>query len=57
MLKYHSTKFGGHRHSDSWDIIPFICHLTLQDLVIKALTNFMIRIYLNCFIILPSLVG
>ena len=56
MLKYYSAKFGGHRHSGSLYVIPFICHVTLQDLMIKALTNFMVSIHSKCFIILPQLV-
>ena len=35
-VSYLSAKFGGHRHSGSGDIIVFVCHLTLQDHVIKC---------------------
>ena len=35
-------KSGGHRHSDSGDIMVFICHVTTEDHVIKALFDFMV---------------
>ena len=38
-----SCKFGGHSHSGSRDIIIFVCHVTMQDHVIKALCDFMVR--------------
>ena len=31
MVCHHPTKFGGHRHCDSGDIIVLVCHVILQD--------------------------
>ena len=41
----HGTnKFGGHKHSSSRDnIIIFVCHVTLQDCMIRVLFDFMVR--------------
>ena len=39
----YSTKVSGHKHSGSRDIIIFVCHVTLQDHVIRGLCNFMVR--------------
>ena len=36
MVSLHPTKFGGHRHCDSGDIIVLVCHLILQDHMIKV---------------------
>ena len=35
-VSYCPAKFGGHRHSGSGDIMAFVCHVTLQDHMIKA---------------------
>ena len=32
QLSFHPVKFGGHRFSDSGDIMIFVCHMTLQDI-------------------------
>ena len=44
-MSYHPAKFSGHRHSDSdsRDIMIFVCHVTLQDHVIRAFCGFMVR--------------
>ena len=41
-MSYHPTKFGGHRHIGSRDIMIFACHMILQDNVIRALCGFMV---------------
>ena len=56
-VNYHPAKFGGHRHSGSRDIIVFVCHVTLQDDVIKALNDFMVRSPSRYVTILPNLVA
>ena len=35
------SKFGGHRHSDSKDIMNLVCHVILEDHVIKGSFDFM----------------
>ena len=42
-LNYHPTQSGGHKHSGSGDTIVFVCHVTLEDHVIKASHDFMGR--------------
>ena len=42
-MSYHPGKFGCHGHSDSGDVMVFICHLTLQDHVVKVFYHFMFR--------------
>ena len=37
----HPAKFGCHNLCGSWDITYLICHVTLQQLVIKGSFNFM----------------
>ena len=54
-LSYHPVKFGGHSHSDSGDIMVFICQETFQDHVIKVLNNFRVRSPLRYVTKLPSL--
>ena len=39
-ISYHPVEFGGHRHSGNRDIMVLVCHVTLQDHVIKVLRNF-----------------
>ena len=41
-VNYHPSMFGGHNYSGNGDIMVFVCHLTLQDHMIKALYNFMV---------------
>ena len=55
-VKYHFTKFDGHRHSSSGHIMVFVCLVTLQDHVIKVLNDFMYKSPLRYISILPSLV-
>ena len=38
---YHPVKFGGQKHSDGGDILVLVCHVILQDHVIKGLRDFM----------------
>ena len=38
-MNYHLAKFGGQMESDSRNIMVFICHITLQDYVMKALCD------------------
>ena len=40
---YHLTKFGGHRHSGSIDIMVFVCYMTLKVHVTKALHGIIAR--------------
>ena len=54
---YHSSKSGCHRHSSNTDLRVFICHVTLQEHVIKALYDFMIRSLSRYITILASLVA
>ena len=39
----NSVNFGRHELSGSGDIMDFLCHVTLQDHVIKALNELMVR--------------
>ena len=54
---YHSAKFGCHRHSCNKDMMLFVCHVTLQDQMITALYDFMIRSLSKYITILASLVA
>ena len=38
-VNYHPAKFGGHKHCGSEDMI-WVCHVVLQDHVIKGLVHF-----------------
>ena len=42
MVFYHSTKFHGHRHCGSGDIV-LVCLIILKDKVVKASCDFMDR--------------
>ena len=42
-VSYHDVKFADHRQSGSGDIMISVCQATLQDHMIKALCDFMIR--------------
>lgn len=35
-VNYHPVKFSGHRHSGSRDIMFLVCHVIVQDDVIKG---------------------
>ena len=52
-----AAKFGGQRHSGMGDIMVFVYHVALQDNVIKALNNFMVRNPSRSLANLPSLVA
>ena len=54
---YHTVKFGDHRHSGRGDIIVFVCNVILQDPVIQALNDFMVRTPLGYFTIIRSLLA
>ena len=41
VLSYHPAEFGGHRHFVSGDIMILVCHVILQDHVIKGSCDFM----------------
>ena len=41
--KLLSCKFSGHRHSGSEDIMILVCHVILQDHLIKSSCDFMDR--------------
>ena len=41
MLSYHPAKIVDHKHCGSRDIIVLICHVILQDQLIKASCDFM----------------
>ena len=56
-VSYHPAKFGGHRHSGRGDITVFVCHVTLQDHVVKALNLFMIMSPSRKVTIRPRLVA
>ena len=56
-MSYHSAKCGGHRFFSSRDIMIFICHVALQDHVIRALCDFMSRSPSSYVTILPSFVA
>ena len=44
MVSHHPVKFSGHRHCGSGDIRIFVCHVTLQDHVIKGPFDFIEKI-------------
>ena len=54
---YHSANFGCHRHCSNRDMMVFVCHVTSQDHMIKALYDFMIRSLSRYITILASLVA
>ena len=49
-----SFTFGGHRHTDSRDIMIFVCHVTFKNHVIRTLFHFMVTNPPRQVIILPS---
>ena len=53
---YHPVKFGGHRHSDNGDIVLPVCHVILQDHMIKVSCDFIGRSLSRYVAISPSLV-
>ena len=40
-MSYHSVPFGGHKHSGSRYVMVLVCHVILEDQVIKGSCNFM----------------
>ena len=52
-----SGKFDGHRRSAGGDIIVFVCHVTLQDRLIKTLFDFIVWSPWKLVTTLPSLVA
>ena len=57
MVSYHSAKTGCHRHPCQRYMMVFVCHVTLQDHMIKALYDFMITSLSTYITILASLVA
>ena len=51
------TKYGRNKHCFVGDIMVLVCHVTLQDKVIKALYGFMVRSPSRYLTILPGLLG
>ena len=54
---YRPVKFGDHRHSGRGDIIIFVYNVILQDPVVQALNDFMVRTPLGYFTIIRSLLA
>ena len=42
-MSYHPVKFCGHKHSGNREITIFVCHMILEDQVIRALYNLLVR--------------
>ena len=55
MVCHHLAKFGGHRYCSSRYMF-LICDVTLQNQMIEAINDFMVRSSSRYVIILPSLV-
>ena len=55
MVCHHLAKFGGHRYCRSRDMF-LVCDVTLQNQMIEAINDFMVRSSSRYVIILPSLV-
>ena len=53
----HSAKFVCYRHSCNRDVMVLVCHMTLQDQVMKVLYDFMIKSLSRYITILASLVA
>ena len=56
-LNYHPAKFCGHTHSGSRDVTALVCHLTLEEHVIKASNDLMVKSPSRYDTILPALVA
>ena len=41
MVSHNHDKFGGHRHCEREDTMALVCHLSLEDHVIKGLCGVM----------------
>ena len=55
MVGYHSVKFGGHRHSDSGDMVVSVCHVISQDHVTKESCDIICRSLSRKVTILPGM--
>ena len=42
-MSYHPVTFGGHRHFGSRETMIFVCHVTLEDHMINALYDLLVR--------------
>ena len=51
------TKYGGNKHCFVRDIMVLVCHVALQDKVIKVLYGFMVRSPSRYLTILPRLLA
>ena len=40
QITYNPAKFGGHRHSESWNIAVLVCLVNSQDHVFKESCDF-----------------
>ena len=40
MVSHHFAKINGHRHCDSEDLMVLVCHMIMQNHVIKMLCEF-----------------
>ena len=54
---HNPAKISGHRKFGSRGVMFFVCHMTLQDHMIKALYEFMVRNPPKYFTILTSLIA
>ena len=57
QVKSHHTKFGGHKHGGSRDIMVLVCHVILQDCFMKRSCDFMSRSLSKQITILQNLVA
>ena len=57
MVSQHPARLGGHRHCGSGDIMVSVCHVILQDHLIKGSYDSMGRSLSRKVTILPSLVA
>ena len=57
MISLDSTKFSGHRHCGSGDMMVLVCQVISDNHVTKGSFDFMGRIPSKSVIILPSLVA
>ena len=53
MVCHHLAKFGGHRYCSSRDMF-LVCDVTLQNQMIEAINDFMVRSSSRYVIILPK---
>ena len=57
MVSQHPARLGGHRHCGSGDIMVSVCHVILQEHLIKGSCDSMGRSLSRKVTILPSLVA